>query len=88
MQRRCKYDIKGALKRIRRKRSPWVTKYRELLSKIRKRDFLKKKAISSNNPDNPATWDQFGCARNQPNNAIKLAKKLYVGFGQPGSQQR
>ena len=35
------------LKRIRKKRSPWIT--RELLCKIRKRDFLKKKAISSNN---------------------------------------
>ena len=60
-------------KRIRKKRSPWIT--RELLSKIRKRDFLKKKAISSNNP---AIWDQFKCARNQANNAIKLAKELYV----------
>ena len=60
-------------KRIRKKRSPWITK--ELLIKIRKRDFLKKKAISSNNP---ALWDQFRRARNQANNAIKLAKKLYV----------
>ena len=60
-------------KRIRKKRSPWTT--RELLSKIRKRDFLKKKAISSNNS---AIWDQFRCARNQANNAIKPAKKLYV----------
>ena len=46
-----------------------------LLSKIRKRDFLKKKAISSSNP---AIWDQFRCARNHANNAIKLAKRLYV----------
>ena len=61
------------LKRIRKKRSPWIT--RELLCKIRKRDFLKKKAISSNNS---ATWDQFKRARNQANNAIKLAKKRYV----------
>ena len=60
-------------KRIRKKRSPWIT--RELLTKIRKRYFLKKKAISSNNP---AIWDQFRRARNQANNAIKLAKKLYV----------
>ena len=30
------------------------------------------------NPNNPAIWDQFRCARNQANNAIKLAKKLYV----------
>ena len=58
------------LKRIRKKRSPWITK--ELLCKIRKRDFLKKKAISSNNS---TTWDQFKRARNQANNAIKLAKK-------------
>ena len=61
------------LKRIRKKRSPWIT--RELLCKIRKRDFLKKKAISSNNS---ATWDQFKRARNQANNAINLAKKRYV----------
>jgi len=31
--------------------------------------------ISSNNP---VIWDQFTCARNQANNAIKLAKKLYI----------
>jgi len=61
------------LKRIRKKRSPWITK--ELLCKIRKRDFLKKKAISSYNS---ATWDQFKHVRNQANNAIKLAKKRYV----------
>ena len=61
------------LKRIRKKLSPRIT--RELLCKIRKRDFLKKKAISSNNS---ATWDQFKRARNQANNAIKLAKKRYV----------
>ena len=61
------------LKRVRKKRSPWITS--ELLCKIRKRDFLKKKAISSNNS---ATWDQFKRARNQANNAVKLAKKRYV----------
>ena len=60
-------------KRIRKKQSPWIT--RDLLTKIRKRYFLKKKAISSNNP---AIWDQFRRARHQANNAIKLAKKLYV----------
>ena len=56
------------LKRIRKKRSPWIAS--ELLCKIRKRDFLKKKAISSNNS---ATWDQFKRARNQANNVVKLA---------------
>ena len=50
-------------------------KQKQNRSKIRKRDFLKTKAISSNNP---AKWDQFRCARNQANNAIKLANKLYV----------
>ena len=59
--------------RVRKKRSPWITS--ELLCKIRKRDFLKKKAISSNNS---ATRDQFKHARNQANNAVKLAKKRYV----------
>lgn len=69
------------LKRIRKKRSPWITK--ELLIKIRKRDFLKKKAISSNKP---ALWDQFRRARNQANNAIKLAKKLYVSENQEANK--
>ena len=60
-------------KEFEKKRCPWIT--RELLRKIQKRDFLKKKAISSNNP---VIWDQFRCARNQANNVIKLAKRLYV----------
>ena len=45
------------------------------MCKIRRRDFLKKKAISSNNS---ATWDQFKRAKIQANNAIKLAKKRNV----------
>ena len=61
------------LKRIRKKRSPWMTN--ELLCKFRKRDFLKKKAISSNNS---ATWDLLKRARNHANNTIKLAIKRYV----------
>ena len=35
-------------KRIRSNRSPWITN--ELLSEIYKRDFLKKKATSTNDP--------------------------------------
>ena len=35
-------------KRIRNKRSPWITN--ELLREIYKRDFLKKKATSTNDP--------------------------------------
>ena len=59
------------LKRIRKKPSPWITRY--LLCKTRKLDYLKKKAISSKNS---ATWEQFKRPRNQANNTIKLAMLL------------
>ena len=59
-------------KRIRNKRSPWITG--ELLLRMRRRDVLKKKAISTNDH---AMWQQFKRARNQVNNATKLAKKRY-----------
>ena len=58
------------LKRISKKRAPWIT--RGLLHKMHKRDLIKKKAISSNDR---VMWEQFKCARNQANNAIKHAKK-------------
>ena len=60
------------LKRISKKRAPWIT--RGLLHKMHKRDLIKKKAISSNDR---VMWEQFKCARNQANNAIKHAKKRY-----------
>ena len=60
------------LKRISKKRAPWITK--GLLNKIHRRDLIKKKAISSNDHE---MWEQFKCARNQANNAIKQAKKRY-----------
>ena len=60
------------LKRISKKRAPWIT--RGLLHKMHRRDLIKKKAISSNNH---VMWEQFKCARNQANNAIKHAKKRY-----------
>ena len=41
---------------------------------MHRRDLIKKKAISSNDH---GMWEQFKCARNQANNAIKQAKKLY-----------
>ena len=59
-------------KRIRNKRSPWITS--ELLLRMRRRDVLKKKAISTNDH---AMGQQFKRARNQVNNATKLAKKRY-----------
>ena len=60
------------LKRISKKRAPWITK--GLLNKMHRRDLIEKKAISSNDHD---MWEQFKCARNQANNAIKQAKKRY-----------
>ena len=59
-------------KRIRNKRNPWITS--ELLLRMRRRDVIKKKAISANDH---AMWQQFKRARNQVHNATKLAKKRY-----------
>ena len=59
-------------KRIRNKRSPWITN--ELLREIYKRDFLKKKAASTNDP---LIWKEFKGARNKVNNSIKKAKRKY-----------
>ena len=60
------------LKTISKKRAPWITK--GLLNKMHGRDSIKKKAISSNDHD---MWEQFECARNQANNAIKQAEKRF-----------
>ena len=59
-------------KRIRSNRSPWITN--ELLSEIYKRDFLKKKATSTNDP---LIWKKIKDARNKVNNSIKKAKWKY-----------
>ena len=55
-----------------KKQAPWIT--RGLLHKMPRRDLIKKKAISLNDYN---MWEQFKCARNQANNAIKHAKKHY-----------
>ena len=47
-------------KRIKNKSSPWITN--ELLREIHNRDFLKKKAASTNDP---LVWKQFKDARKQ-----------------------
>ena len=59
-------------KRIRNNRSPWITN--ELVGEIHKRDFLKKKATSTNDP---LIWKEFKDARNRVNNSIKKAKRKY-----------
>ena len=59
-------------RRVSSKRSPWVTN--ELRHLIFNRDFLKKRAISSKDSQK---WSQYRHARNQVNNEIKKAKRLY-----------
>ena len=41
---------------------------------MHKRDFLKKKAASTNDP---LTWKQFKHATNKANNSVKKAKRKY-----------
>ena len=53
-------------RRISNRKSPWITN--DL------RDYLKKKAVSINDPE---AWDQYRQARYQTNNAIKKAKRTY-----------
>ena len=59
-------------KRVGAKRSPWINN--ELVSLMRKRDYLKKKATKDKSSE---AWDQFKQARNQTNNAIREAKRQY-----------
>ena len=59
-------------KRIGNKKSPWIT--HELIRKMRKRDFLKKKAERTKDQ---YCWIDFKAARNEVNNSIKYAKLKY-----------
>ena len=59
-------------KRIGNKKSPRIT--HELIRKMRKRDFLKKKAERAKDQ---SCWDDFKTARNEVNNLIKYAKRKY-----------
>ncbi len=60
------------LRWIGNRKSPWMTN--DLRHKIFKRDYLKKKAVSINDPK---AWHQYRQAHNQTNNAIKNAKRIY-----------
>ena len=51
-----------SLKRISKKRAQWITG--GIMHKMHRREFIKKKTISSNDHD---MWEQFKCARNQVN---------------------
>ena len=59
-------------KRVKNKRSPSITN--KLLREIHKRDFLKKKAASTNDP---SIWKKFEDAQNKANNSVKKAKRKY-----------
>ena len=59
-------------KRSGNKKSPWIT--HELIRKMRKRDFQKKKAERTKDQ---SCWDDFKTARNEVNNSIKYAKRKY-----------
>ena len=59
-------------KRVGNKRSPWITN--QLQREMRKRDYLKRKAIREGNSQG---WEQFKHARNHTNNLIKKAKREY-----------
>ena len=62
-------------KRIGNKKSPWIT--HELIRKMRKRDFLKKKAERTKDQ---SCWDDFKTARNEVNNSIKEARGTFFGL--------
>ena len=47
-------------KRIRKKKSPWITS--DLLQKMHKRDYLQKKAVQTNDQN---YWRQYQTARNE-----------------------
>ena len=58
--------------RIKNKKSPWITT--ELRRHIFNSDYLKRKAISSEDPE---VWHQYRQMRNKINNDIKTAKRVY-----------
>ena len=59
-------------RRIGKKRSSWITN--DLKRQMFKRDYLKKKAISS---EDPQAWYEYRQSRNHVNNEIKKAKTSY-----------
>ena len=60
------------LRRVSNRKSPWITN--DLRRQVFGGDYLKKKAVSINDPE---AWGQYRQARNQINNAIKKAKRTY-----------
>ena len=59
-------------KRVRSKRTPWITS--ELKKRMHERDIMKLKAIRSKNPQD---WGEFKRLRNKGNSNNKIAKESY-----------
>ncbi|XP_068680643.1 uncharacterized protein [Montipora foliosa] len=59
-------------KRVRLKRSPWITS--ELKKRMHERDIMKLKAIRSKNPQD---WGEFKQLRNKVNSDIRILKESY-----------
>ena len=59
-------------KRVRSKRSPWISS--ELKKSMHERDIMKLKEIRSKNPQD---WGKFKRLRNKVNSNIKIAKESY-----------
>ena len=62
-------------KQISKMHSPWIT--HNLMGKIYKQNYLKKKAIIENNAAT-CSWEQYKKAQNETNNAIKSGKRQYT----------
>lgn len=61
-------------KRTSKIKSLWIT-HDILMRKIHKRNYLKRKATVGNDE---MIWQQYKHARNETNNAIRLAKRQYI----------
>ena len=59
-------------KRVRSKRTPWITS--ELKKRMHERDIMKLKEIRSKNPQD---WGEFKRLRNKGNSNNKIAKESY-----------
>ena len=78
------YSMESMLRHIRvgSKKSPWITD--NLRHKMRKRDLLKSKTASTNDP---LSWERYKRARNHTNNDIRKAERKYFNDNLDGNKQ-
>ena len=62
--------------RVGGKKFPWITD--NLRHKMLKRDLLRSKVVSTNDP---LSWEHYKRARNHTNNDIRKAKRIYFNDG-------